>query len=321
MAKKGSEYRAPGFIENTGAMNSYLSIAAKVLYEIRQPLSARQILEAAYRLQIVPEQLFGKTQHKTLGARLSVDMLQHGVRSEFIRTAPGRYFLRALFNDPVVPQRYKREYYAPLRAAQLKRFDVLTFVIDSVAKLVSEQGRVSLRNLLKARGRFQRLSDLRGERDIAPLRIFVVLTSENKILFRGKMTADGRGQVRPALGIVDYIRRDDRSLFSQDPVGLHEAATRAISEQLRLPYHRILELEPAFQFSEVECLITDRDGGGQEVSAILRYKAPREMQSVWLGEHTDWEEMPLRINDIEALDPCSRFLLNHPPLLTAITTH
>jgi hypothetical protein len=39
-------------------MDSYLEIARKVLREARQPLSARQILKAAYQLQIVPRDLY-----------------------------------------------------------------------------------------------------------------------------------------------------------------------------------------------------------------------------------------------------------------------
>jgi hypothetical protein len=54
-------------------MNSYLTIASKVLSEARQPLSAVQILRAAYDLQIVPRDLYGKTQHKTLQARIAED--------------------------------------------------------------------------------------------------------------------------------------------------------------------------------------------------------------------------------------------------------
>src|SRR6266576_3935001 len=107
-------------------MDSYLEIAKKVLLEARQPLSARQILKTAYQLQLVAPDLYGRTQHKTLQARLATDILHRRSRSEFYRTGPGRFFLRAMQTDRTIPVRYRREYTAPLRAAQLGRFDVLT---------------------------------------------------------------------------------------------------------------------------------------------------------------------------------------------------
>src|SRR5262245_60488185 len=103
-------------------MNSYLTIAAKVLREARQPLSASQILKAAYQLQIVPATLYGKTQHKTLHARLAEDILRHRNKSIFIRTEPGRFFLRSLLHDRTISPRHKKEYIAPLRADQLENF-------------------------------------------------------------------------------------------------------------------------------------------------------------------------------------------------------
>ena len=50
-------------------------IARRVLQEARQPLSAKEILQVAYQMQIVPPDLFGRTQHKTLQARLFTDIL------------------------------------------------------------------------------------------------------------------------------------------------------------------------------------------------------------------------------------------------------
>lgn len=319
--RRQGNHEAPDYIYDDGAMNSYLSIAAKVLLETRQPLSARQILEAAYRLQIVPEQLFGKTQHKTLGARLSVEILQHGIKSEFVRTGPGRYFLRSLLENPATPERHRKEYFAPIRSTQLRRFDVLTFSRDAIATLSYGYELIPLEKILTIRGTFHQLSDLRKKSELIPLQIFVILTSENKILFRGKATSDGRGQAQPALGIVDFIRRDDRSLFSRDSVGLHEAATRAISEQLRLPYHRIVELEPDFLLDEVKCLVTNGEIEGERIVALLPYKAPQSMQSFWFGDCVEWEELPLRINDLESLDYCSRLLLERQQTFFNLNLH
>lgn len=60
---------------------------------MRRPLSARAILKEAYSRRIVPKHLYGATQHKTLNARISEDILKNR-ESPFIRTQPGRFFLK-----------------------------------------------------------------------------------------------------------------------------------------------------------------------------------------------------------------------------------
>ena len=67
-------------------LDSYLNIAEAMLRDARRPLTAMEILELAYTSEIVPSQLHGKTQHKTMGARLSEDILLRRERSTFFRT-------------------------------------------------------------------------------------------------------------------------------------------------------------------------------------------------------------------------------------------
>src|SRR6266478_2341983 len=121
-------------------MSSYLVIASKVLSEARQPLSATQILRAAYDLQIVPRDLYGKTQHKTLQARIAEDILHNRGQSEFVRTERGRFFLRSLLAEPSVSRRFKGEYLAPNRSDQLKRFYVACIRRSTLRRIQNSQG-------------------------------------------------------------------------------------------------------------------------------------------------------------------------------------
>src|SRR5437763_111510 len=84
-------------------LETYLEIAEAVLRAARRPLTARAILDAAYRGGIVPTHLYGKTQHKTLQARLSEDILLRKLESRFFRTDPGYFFLSELRSDPKIP--------------------------------------------------------------------------------------------------------------------------------------------------------------------------------------------------------------------------
>lgn len=99
-------------------MDSYLDIAQRVLRVARRPLTAAAMLEAAYSAGIVPTHLFGKTQVKTLQARLSEDVLR-SPHSAFFRTEPGYFFLNELVTDPDIPERYKEKFEARRRTRDL----------------------------------------------------------------------------------------------------------------------------------------------------------------------------------------------------------
>ena len=106
-------------------LESYLQIAKVVLRSTRRPMSARAILEVAYQAGVVPAHLYGKTQHKTLQARLSEDILHRRETSAFYRTEPGQFFLIELLGDPEIPDEWKKPFPARRRTRDLKRDNTL----------------------------------------------------------------------------------------------------------------------------------------------------------------------------------------------------
>ncbi len=99
-------------------MDSYLTIAQRVLRASRRPMSAAGILESAYTAGIVPKHLYGRTQVKTLQARLSEDVL-YSPHSAFFRTEPGYFFLNELIVDPETPAKFKEKFEAHRRIRDL----------------------------------------------------------------------------------------------------------------------------------------------------------------------------------------------------------
>jgi hypothetical protein len=122
-------------------MDSYLDIASKVLRACRRPMTAKGILDAAYKARIVPEYLYGKTQEKTLQARLSEDIL-YNQRSAFFRTEPGYFFLAELISDPTIPNKFKERFPARRRTRDLHREPSLaidaTFAKNCGSKLLHD---------------------------------------------------------------------------------------------------------------------------------------------------------------------------------------
>ena len=105
-------------------MDSYLKIAEVVLRSAHRPMSAKAILDVAYKAGVVPTHLYGKTQKKTLQARLSEDILRHRDTSLFYRTEPGQFFLSEFLSDPTIPDDYKVPFPARRRTRDLKRSDI-----------------------------------------------------------------------------------------------------------------------------------------------------------------------------------------------------
>ncbi|UYV15105.1 winged helix-turn-helix domain-containing protein [Porphyrobacter sp. ULC335] len=96
-------------------------MAYLILEQARIPLAPREIIRRAYLQEIIPPHLHGKTQHKTLTARLSVNILEHRENSEFFRPWPGRFFLSKYIEDESIPQEYRTPIVAKRRARQLKK--------------------------------------------------------------------------------------------------------------------------------------------------------------------------------------------------------
>ncbi|NDV86589.1 hypothetical protein GTW51_07735 [Aurantimonas aggregata] len=122
-------------------MDSYLEIAQRVLRASRRPMSPAGILDSAYAAGIVPKRLYGRTQVKTLQARLSEDVL-YSQHSAFFRTEPGYFFLNELVADPTIPDKYKEKFEARRRIRDLHVAPFLgideEFVATCGAELMSD---------------------------------------------------------------------------------------------------------------------------------------------------------------------------------------
>lgn len=303
-------------------MNSYLTLAAKVLREARQPLSARQILETAYRLHIVPGDLYGKTQHKTLQARLSEDILKFRGKSEFLRTDPGRFFLRALLQDRALPTRHKREYLAPLRANELKNFYVVCFGRDVVEQLLDSAHRLINPSELDASTiGYAKLSAIINDPEVCFLRVFVILYRGDDILAgrsRSPMGDDIRGNL--SIGVSGFVKREDRSLFSEDGFGVLEAASRTLREQLQLQPHEADPSNERFAFAGFLTISTAHHTSNP-LCAVLTFRCPLERDiGVWLDRNCNWHDVRSQPNDLDQYDEWSRALISRsllPSLINA----
>lgn len=221
-------------------MDAYIEIAATVLRSERRPLSPRAILAAAYRNGLVPSHLHGKTQHKTLQARLSEDIISRREHSKFFRTAPGRFFLREYLADDSVPEEYRQPVPTRRRIRELIRAPALAFNFKDLRKIASANTPIQsdkVLDLLKSES--YSYEDPRcGDENYIFLRSFVCVRRNNEVLsYRLGRYRDDRDSFmsRRSIGFAAYVDVHERTLFSLDDFGIVDSGVRATKIDLDIP--------------------------------------------------------------------------------------
>ncbi|GEM_PF-6126721 len=291
-------------------MNSYLQMSMSVLSKSRSAMSAREILDAAYRLQLVPEHLFGKTQHKTLHARLSEEILRNRNKSVFTRTAPGRFALRRMSGSD---GEVRGEYVAPQRSYQLKQFDIFCAEVHEVAPYTKKTESPIPFRIISALFKTQiSLRNADKDKTLARLRLLVVIRFKDRFLTVTALDAADTGAGR-SFGFLGYIKGNDANLFSVESFGVDTAAKRTIAEQSEAPMTSIEALERTSDSDALRCIWMDEvDGKYPSVVLFteLECRDPNEFLS-YVPAHRSprWTRVPAEINDLSSLEPISRKLM------------
>ena len=197
--------------------DAYLSLAERVLRACRRPMSAKEIIAHAFVRHDVPKHLHGHTQHKTLTARISEDILRFRDKSAFFRPYPGRYFLSEFLDDESLPLEYRSRYIARRRARELKQEYAAYLLNDSISvnsplNIVSKRDWTSL----------VRCNDIHYDRlgqpqdHGTPIWVFAAVRRGSEILtYRRGKYIDGREKFPDLLtvGFSAPLTYNDRSLF------------------------------------------------------------------------------------------------------------
>lgn len=218
--------------------STYLTIAKDVLARAKRPLTARQILDQAYIDELVPSHLHGATQHKTLQARLSEDISALPDGSDFVRTGPGAFFLRSLWESDETPPEFRVIYKAPPRKKELKRDLILCIELGSAAS----DGYLSIR-YLKTRfnqGHYRHLrwDEVRGNSSFSPVASFVVVYDHESLLsYRsGKFRPEADVIKRPrSVGFGGVVLSSDGDLLYNSFYGIFGSGLNELTFGVGLP--------------------------------------------------------------------------------------
>ena len=294
-------------------MDSYLAIAERVLRSLRRPLSAREILASAFAQNLVPAQLHGTTQHKTLGARVSEDILLRQERSAFFRTEPGKFFLKEFLTDPDIPEKYKTPMIARRRERDLQRGRYLAIsgsYIHRDTKYTSISNESVLRALKLHRFRYlEALSD-RTDTDILLWSFVMVRRGTEVLTYRHGRYREGRDSFlqRRSVGFFTPVVDTDRDLFDRGDHGIVASGVRGVVLDLHLP--RTVPREHEYQgAARLDDFILDDAG---DLLAVVDFQCPAWFEPLTRRlaiNELAWMRLDTPVNHLEDFDPWSQRVL------------
>lgn len=222
-------------------MDAYLQIAQTVLRSARRPMGAKAILDLAYRAAVVPKHLYGKTQQKTLQARLSEDILHHRETSLFYRTEPGQFFLTEFLHAEDIPAVWKRPFPARRRTRDLTRENTLavkwSFLdrwrgghadFDTFFRAAEAEGAIA----------YMHPKQMRERGYCATWTFAMVVKDDFTLAYRVGRYRDDRDSYakRRSIGFPGPLTVEDVTLFSRDRIGAEDSATDVLIHDLDLSY-------------------------------------------------------------------------------------
>lgn len=300
-------------------MSTYLQIAEAVLHRARRPMSAKAIMKKAYAAGLVPDQLYGKTQHKTLQARLSEDILSRRERSPFFRTEPGVFFLREFLTDPKIPMEFRVEMTARRRTRELLRGPALALDVNSVRRNLGDVGCWDADETLhKVRDRgWYSYVDPKGDHDGFPLLwSFASVMRDQKVLtYRVGRYRDSRDHFaqKRSIGFASLVLEDHQSLFDALSFGICESAAAAVSTDLDIPLNQARSARDPFRFS-LRYVAWCSEAPKADLLAFIKVDAPSWFEPIGSRlslNDLGWMDLRVPPNDIDDFDPWSKLILRH----------
>jgi hypothetical protein len=295
-------------------LDAYLEIAWNVLKEARVPLPPRQILKAALENDLIPSKLYGKTQHKTLQARLSEDILSHRERSAFFRTQPGYFFLREFITDSSIPTEYRTPIVARRRRRELAYPSALAFdrrtISEACGQLVVKPEAVL--DLIRSQRHHYASSSKERKPDDVLVWAFTLVLRDNFILTyrHGKYREDRDSFLQKrSIGFFSPVVENDLTLFDQADHGIVASSMRTLSFDLNLPYES--ELAGRANLRSFVCATADDP---PNLLGLVSFDTPEWFEPLTRRlaiNDLSWHDMNLTINHFEDFDPWSRLVLSH----------
>lgn len=219
-------------------MSEFLRVAEQLMREERRAMSARELTDTGLKRRLFSDKLAGATPRQTMKSKLSVEIRRGGAESIFVRTAPGRFYLRELALGQKVYE--ARPWQPPATSETVMVFPATVLTRTSLAFQGVTKSIARRHQMLFRSGVCQPVPRSHAEttEEYKQVLTYILVQRGDKVLaYRRGVYNHVEQMLKGAdcVGFGGHVTADDRGLFSDDEVGLHEAAARELGEELRLP--------------------------------------------------------------------------------------
>ena len=298
-------------------MDHYLDIAVAVLRTAKRPLRPRAILTTAYRSGLVPAHLHGKTQHKTLQARISEDIVARREHSPFFRTAPGHFFLRDFLTDLSLPDKYRRELKSRRRVRELLGGPALAFDRGHLERLVHRGGYIDVGDILELlHSNSYRYDDpRRSDQGSVFLWSFVSVYRDDAVLsYRMGRYRDDRDTFvsKRSIGFSTLVHQEDRTLFSLRDFGIVDSGVQATRLDLDILETNTREWQHQFRVDLRHFRWISYGDNSSDLLAVIDFECPSWFEPLkrrLAMNDLCWLNLSVIPNDIEDFDPWSKSII------------
>ncbi len=306
-------------------MSTYLDLAEIVLKTIRRPLSAKSILRHAYLLKIAPAHLYGRTQHKTLQARLSEDILYNRGHTRFVRTRPGRFFLQELVEDISVPDEFKQTMIARRRKRDLTKGPALSVLVEYVDRILDQKHYAPAERLISILNHvntYQYFDYKHVPNNYATVWSAAIVSKGNKMLayragrYRNQNddTSNKKDDTsnKKTVLFTSLVTEDDHTLFDLQEFGIATSAMMAVAMDLDIPFN-VNKVDGAFT-SHMSFFFRSSGDDERKIITCVNVRVPDwfEPNVNRLSMHDlRWIEADVVPNDIHDFDVWSTIVLSN----------
>ncbi|WP_395828950.1 hypothetical protein, partial [Elstera sp.] len=289
------------------------------------PMNCKDMINFARKLSIIPIDLKGETQHKTLNARISTDILKKGDRSVFFRVSPGIFYLRSFLENPNIDKKYKTEYKAKRRKEQLKNERILCIETDIIHNFLGKQSffyeNSEASPILNADNwRFIQRKEMKHYSNFTEIMFYVMIMRPNEILsFRkGKYySPDDEIIGIKCIGLSGNIEDYDYNLLNRNINSIYSKAARDLYQSFNMVqhYHDSVALEKKINlFGFITNMGNEK--GKNQVGVVLKIEDNNSqfLEGVKRRDLTinslRWISTSVFPNDIQHYEPWSQLIFN-----------
>lgn len=296
-------------------MDSYLQIAQTVLRSARRPMGAKAILDVAYQAGVVPQHLYGKTQQKTMQARLSEEILHHRDTSPFYRTEPGQFFLTEFLDADDIPAEWKKRFPARRRTRDLTRDNTLAVKSSFLERRSrTRENADAFFEAAEAEGAmaYMHPKEMREQGYCATWTFAMVVKEDCTLAYRVGRYRDDRDNYakRRSIGFPGPLTVDNVTLFSRDGLGAEDSAADVLIQDLDLSYESFHGRDG--RRPKIEHVIVVEADQAFDVVIVLTWRCP-----TWFEPTTrrmslndpHWLNMSIQHNNLEDFEPWSSRIL------------